>query len=116
VEQLQSTWSDNHKDVHGFRPRFASDEQWNSADWLQEQINGLSAYLDSFKMTREGRNQLRDEGWTVNAPATAAQDGWVDHMALAYEELDARIAQEQAAGALEAEIQYPGKAYEQYEL
>lgn len=47
VEQLQSTWSDFHKEVHGFRPRFASDEQWNSAEWLQAQIDDLAAYCQT---------------------------------------------------------------------
>jgi hypothetical protein len=116
AEQLQETWSDFHKAVHGFRPRFATTEQWESAEWLQEQIDGLGAYLDSFKSTREGRNQLRDEGWVVNAPVTAEQDGWVDHQALAYAELDARIAREIAAEEAEAALQYPGKDYEHLEV
>ena len=65
VEQLQSIYSDFHKDVHGFRPRFASDEEWVSEVWLQEQIDGLHAYIDSRKATFAGREQLREEGWSV---------------------------------------------------
>ena len=42
VEQLQNTWSDFYKDVHGFRPRFASTEQWNSEKWLQGQLDSLT--------------------------------------------------------------------------
>ena len=41
VEQLQSQYSDFYKDVHGFRPRFASDEQWNSESWLSKQMDLL---------------------------------------------------------------------------
>ena len=47
VEQLQETWSDFYKSVYGFRPRFASDEQWNSADWLQAEIDALAAYCET---------------------------------------------------------------------
>ena len=41
VEQLQCNFSDFYKDVHGFRPRSASTEQWNSTEWLKEQIEVL---------------------------------------------------------------------------
>lgn len=42
VEELQSTYSDYHKDLYGFRPRSMSDEQWNSEEWLRAEIK----YLD----------------------------------------------------------------------
>lgn len=41
VEQLQSNYSDFFKDVHGFRPRFMSTEQWNSEEWLRDATNDL---------------------------------------------------------------------------
>ena len=41
VEQLQSMYSDFFKDVYGFRPRSASDEQWASKEWLEEQLARL---------------------------------------------------------------------------
>ena len=44
VEQLQSDFSDFYKEVHGFRPRFASTEQWNSEEWLTAQLADLSEY------------------------------------------------------------------------
>ena len=65
VEQLQGTYSDFYKDVHGFRPRFATTEQWNSAEWLQAQIDGLHGYLQSLQATFAGREQLREDGWSV---------------------------------------------------
>lgn len=41
VEQLQCTFSDYHKDVYGFRPRYMTAEQWNSEQWLREEISKL---------------------------------------------------------------------------
>lgn len=38
VEQLQSDYSDFYKEVNGFRPRFMSDEQWNSEAWLRAEL------------------------------------------------------------------------------
>lgn len=46
VEQLQCTYSDIHKDAYGFRPRNSSDEQWNSAEWLQAEIDKCYVELD----------------------------------------------------------------------
>ena len=39
VEQLQEIYSDVYKSAYGFRPRHATTEQWNSAKWLQEQLD-----------------------------------------------------------------------------
>lgn len=74
VEKLQDTFSDFYKDVHGFRPRFPTSEQWNSAEWLQQQIDSLHAGLEQQKGTFAGREQLRDEGWHVpeDCPMCAA--------------------------------------------
>lgn len=47
VEQLQETFSDFHKDVHGFRPRWMSDEQWMSEAWLEQEIQSLHDYCQS---------------------------------------------------------------------
>lgn len=44
LEEAQGTYSDFYKELHGFRPRFSSDEQWNSLEWLNEQIDALHAY------------------------------------------------------------------------
>ena len=41
VEQLQSEYSDCYKSVHGVRPRFMSDEQWNSEEWLNNALTDL---------------------------------------------------------------------------
>ena len=66
VEELQSYFSDFHKDFHGFRPRFATPEQWQSRDWLIEQINGIHNVMDEMKKTYAGREQLRAEGWQID--------------------------------------------------
>jgi hypothetical protein len=44
VEEAQSFYSDFYKELHGFRPRFATAEQWNSLEWLEEQIKSLHEY------------------------------------------------------------------------
>ena len=66
VDELQSYFSDFHKDFHGFRPRFATPEQWQSRDWLIEQINGIHNAMDEMKKTYAGREQLRAEGWQID--------------------------------------------------
>ena len=66
VEELQSYFSDFHKDYYGFRPRFATTEQWNDIGWLKEQIDGIHNAMDELKKTPEGRNQLRAEGWVID--------------------------------------------------
>jgi hypothetical protein len=66
VEELQSYFSDFHKDYYGFRPRFATPEQWRNRDWLIEQINGIHDDFDARKETPEGRESLRAEGWIID--------------------------------------------------
>jgi hypothetical protein len=41
----QGHYSDLYKDVHGFRPRFATEEQWNSIEWLDIQCSNLYVEL-----------------------------------------------------------------------
>lgn len=43
LEELQSIFSDFDKEVHGFRPRWMSNEQWNSIEWLGNAIRELEA-------------------------------------------------------------------------
>ena len=66
VDELQSYFSDFHKDYYGFRPRFATHEQWNNRDWLVELIDGIHNAMDEMKKTPEGREQLRAEGWVID--------------------------------------------------
>jgi len=66
VEELQSYFSDFHKDYYGFRPRFATPEQWRNREWLVEHINAIHDAFDAMKKTAEGRKQLRAEGWQIN--------------------------------------------------
>jgi len=66
VEILQSEYSDFYKDVHGFRPRSSTDEQWNSEEWLQGEIDGLHEYLQILGSTPQGRMQLREMGFCTN--------------------------------------------------
>ena len=65
VEELQGYFSDFHKDMYGFRPRFATPEQWRDREWLEEQINYIHDELDNMKKTFMGREELRRQGWVV---------------------------------------------------
>jgi len=65
VDELQSYFSDFHKDYYGFRPRFATPEQWVNRDWLIESIDAIHDALDARKKTPEGRASLRAEGWQI---------------------------------------------------
>jgi hypothetical protein len=66
VDELQSYFSDFHKDYYGFRPRFATHEQWNNREWLVEHIDGIHNAMDEMKKTAKGREQLRAEGWHID--------------------------------------------------
>ena len=79
VEELQCYYSDFHKDLNGFRPRGASEEQWNSKEFLVFQINSLHDQMDQLKETFEGREQLREQGWIIEEtdPELAQQAVWL---------------------------------------
>jgi hypothetical protein len=66
VEQLQGYFSDFHKDRYGFRPRFATPEQWRDREWLEEQINYIHDEMDHMKTTFKGREELRRQGWIID--------------------------------------------------
>ena len=66
VEELQSYFSDFHKDYYGFRPRFATPEQWRDREWLIESIDAIHDAMDERKKTPEGRASLRAEGWVTD--------------------------------------------------
>jgi len=68
VEELQGYYSDFYKDLNGFRPRGATEEQWHSKEYLVIQINLLHVQMDQLKETFEGREQLREQGWIVEEP------------------------------------------------
>jgi len=74
VDELQSYFSDFHKDYYGFRPRFATPEQWQNRDWLVEHINAIHDAMDELKKTPEGREQLRAEGWVIDEPYIDIED------------------------------------------
>ena len=66
VDELQSYFSDFHKDYYGFRPRFATPEQWRDRNWLIESIDAIHDAMDELKKTPEGRESLRAEGWVID--------------------------------------------------
>jgi hypothetical protein len=107
VEILQSEYSDFYKDVHGFRPRWSTDEQWNSAEWLQDEIDGLHAYLRGLGSTPEGRVELRQRGFTTSDKEAEARDR---------AEEDARYAEADRIDAVLAELLAPMSEGEQIEM
>ena len=66
VEQLQSYFSDFHKDFFGFRPRYATPEQWRSREYLEAAINAIHDAMDAMKKTFSGREELRANGWVID--------------------------------------------------
>jgi len=69
VEELQGYFSDFHKDFFGFRPRYATPEQWRSREYLEAAINAIHNTMDKMKATAEGREELRANGWVIDEPA-----------------------------------------------
>jgi len=75
VEELQSYLSDFHKDFFGFRPRYATPDQWRSREYLEASINAIHNIMDKMKSTAEGREELRSNGWVIDEPADAVYYG-----------------------------------------
>lgn len=46
LECLQSDFSDFYKEVYGIRPRWMTNEQWNSEAWLTRAIEGLQIAVE----------------------------------------------------------------------
>ena len=84
VERLQCLYSDRYKEVNGFRPRFMERGQWTSAEWLKAQLDALTTqqdrYIAELSRTFAGREQLREEGYCVEAesdPKLAQYAEWL---------------------------------------
>ena len=92
VEELQGYFSDFHKDFCGFRPRYATPEQWRSRQWLEDSINAIHDQMDRMKETFAGREELRAGGWVVEEPTPelAEQARWLQ------QERDRKFAEEMA--------------------
>jgi hypothetical protein len=114
VEILQSEYSDFYKDVHGFRPRSSTDEQWNSEQWLQGEIDGLHAYLQMLGSTLQGRMQLREMGFCTNDKDSDKE--FFEAEARDRAEEDARYAEADRIDAVLAELLAPMSEGEQIEL
>lgn len=68
VEELQSYFSDFHKDYYGYRPRVATTGAWSDREFLEIQINQIHDAMDAKKLTVEGREELRAAGWVIDEP------------------------------------------------
>jgi hypothetical protein len=113
VEELQSHYSDFHKDVHGFRPRSSTDEQWNSEEWLSGEIDGLHAYLKMLGSTPQGRVQLREMGFCTDDKE--ADEEYAAAEIRAREEEEARYQEADRQDAVLAELLAPMTEAEQFE-
>ena len=114
VEELQSHYSDFHKDVHGFRPRSSTDEQWNSEEWLSGEIDGLHAYLKMLGSTPQGRVQLREMGFCTDDKE--ADEEYAAAEIRARDEEEARYQEAGRIDAVLAELLAPPTEAEQFEL
>ena len=114
VEELQSHYSDFYKDVHGFRPRSSTDEQWNSEEWLSGEIDGLHAYIKMLGSTPEGRMQLREMGFCTDDKE--ADEEWAAAEIRARDEEEARWAEADRQDAVLAELLAPPTQAEQFEM
>jgi hypothetical protein len=67
VDELQSYFSDFHKDYYGFRPRgIYTPSEWQDREVLIKAINQIHDAMDVMKKTAKGREQLRAEGWQID--------------------------------------------------
>jgi hypothetical protein len=114
LEDLQSHYSDFYKDVHGFRPRSSTDEQWNSEEWLQAEIDGLHAYLQMLGSTAQGREQLREMGFCTDDKE--ADEEWASAEARERAENEARYQEADRMDAVLAELSAPMSEVEQLEM
>jgi hypothetical protein len=114
VEELQSHYSDFYKDVHGFRPRSSTDEQWNSEEWLQGEIDGLHEYLQMLGSTEQGRVQLRQMGFCTDDKE--ADEEFAAAEIRARDEEEARYQEADRMDAVLAELLAPPTEAEQFEL
>jgi len=114
VEELQSYYSDFHKDVHGFRPRSSTDEQWNSEEWLQGEIDGLHAYLKMLGTTPQGRVELRQMGFCTDDKESDKE--FFEAEARERAEEEARYHEANQMDAVLAELLAPLSEAEQFEL
>jgi hypothetical protein len=65
LDELQSYFSDFHKDFYGYRPRYGTRADWYDREWLIKAITTIHSDMDRMKETPEGRAQLREEGWNI---------------------------------------------------
>ncbi len=114
LEDLQSCYSDFYKDVHGFRPRSSTDEQWNSEEWLSGEIDGLHTYLKDLGSTPAGREQLREMGFCTDDKE--ADEEFAAAEIRARDEEEARYQEAGRMDAVLAELLAPPTEAEQFEL
>jgi hypothetical protein len=72
AEELAMLFSDLHKDVHGFRPRFGSDEEWASVEWLKAEIAACEAAWPAIQAREEAAEKAAVAAFEAVVAATIA--------------------------------------------
>ena len=73
LDSLQGLYSDMHKDVFGFRPRYHSAKEWNSVRFLNKQIDALEQMIqDQIDNEREHLARCRHD-W-AGIPEMSAEE------------------------------------------
>lgn len=62
TKYLAQYFSDYHKDVHGFRPRYVKADDRVE---IIHQLKRLDEHMEYMKSTPQGRKQLSDDGWII---------------------------------------------------
>ena len=87
VESLQSLYSDLHKDVFGFRPRYHSGKEWYSARFLNKQIDALEQMVqDQIDAENEYLARCQHDWAGVQLPSNEQDAGdWESYLFDRYE-------------------------------
>jgi hypothetical protein len=62
TQELANEFSEYHKAVHNFRPRYVD---FDNREELLHQLKRLDETMEHMKSTPSGREYLRSEGWLV---------------------------------------------------
>jgi hypothetical protein len=58
IEQMQTEIWELYKDVHGMRPRYFTQQEWDSREFLQKQFDNLIKIVDNMTPAEKIEN-----GW-----------------------------------------------------
>ena len=89
LDSLQGLYSDMHKDVFGFRPRYHSAKEWNSVRFLNKQIDALEQMIqDQIDNEREYLARCQHDWAGVQLPVNEQDAG--DYESYLYDRYEVR--------------------------